>query len=716
MLSARGDFLTIINASKKYGRKEDNSNETDDENAGKDREEVVPADKYRYNGLSSKSSIRLLALQPGHRHDTIICQLKETTLDSSVNQYDALSYVWGAPGGELRSIQVNDGRLDIGSSLHCALQYLRYPDRQRVLWVDAICIDQSNTPERNTQVPIMREVYQNAASTVCFLGPTLKRTRALYAMLEELAQESLALEAENPTSDTVDDTLPAIINHLPVRPVETKLFDKYVGDSTIVDIAKCEWWHRAWTVQELMLSSNAIMMTGRYAITWQKFLAAVDRGLNTQIWGPIFLGFAMNPVVVPYISMRALESRYRHARPLESPARDLFTLLVNCRHRESTDPRDKIYAVLGLLRARYPEALRSESSDALDVEMDYSHDVDYVYRRICQELIRKMENLDVLGICPKTTRPLPSWATDWSITDRIGSPLMLDSLDRARTTHAAKHTKANTRFSDDGTRMIIGGYELTSVVALVELLPVPILNNTSDAEIPIDFTSMIPDFAAINSEKKYKVFKAIKIWVALIKFIFKVLFISFKLEWDLWAHDSRQLMSVFHTLFAWERFAREQPPTNPGGESDAVYWRTLCGGTYKGGSIEGTGALFNTWSDQLQPLRKFVLNHPYISEKYPFFGIVIYMRANWQGYSAFWPYIASSQRRRLGRAANGWLCLLPSETNVGDVLILAEGGRVPLIIRRGEGGITTFIGEAYVQGIMDGEAFDKGKCGEIEIH
>lgn len=101
-----------------------------------------------------------------------------------------------------------------------------------------------------------------------FLGLLSKKPRALYAMLEDLAQESMALEAKNPTTKALEDTLPAIINHLPVRPVETKPFDKYVGNSTIVDIAKCEWWHRAWTVQKLMLSSNTIIMTGRYAIAW----------------------------------------------------------------------------------------------------------------------------------------------------------------------------------------------------------------------------------------------------------------------------------------------------------------------------------------------------------------------------------------------------------------------------------------------------------------
>jgi hypothetical protein len=361
--------------------------------------------------------------------------------------------------------------------------------------------------------------------------------------------------------------------------------------------------------------------------------------------------------------------------------------------------------------------LKAGSSDALDVEMDYSHDVDYVYRKMSQELILKMQSLDVLGICPQTTRSLPSWVTDWSVTDRIGSSLMQDSLDRPRTTHAAKHTKVNALFSADGTIMFISGYELTSVAALVEPLPVTALKNTTDNDVSPDVFGPLPDLGALNpnTERGYSFSKALKLVKAIVKFLWHVLITTVKLQIDWFAHDLRQLMAVFHTLFAWERFAGAEPRTNPGGDPDAVYWQTLCGGTYKNGSIEETGLIFRTWSDLVQPLRKFTAKRPRIVEKYPLVGIAIYMRSTWHSYGEFWPYMACSQHRRLGRAANGWLCLLPKETNVGDVIVLAKGGRVPLVMRPGKDGRSTFVGEAYVHGIMDGEAFDEEKCVDIEI-
>jgi hypothetical protein len=143
---------------------------------------------------------------------------------------------------------------------------LRSVDQPRFLWVDAICIDQSSLLERDIQVPLMCEIYRNATSTVCFLGPENPSTRTLFNMLEKLAEEAKTIDA---VTLNATDTLPAFVNHLPVFPVKTRLFDEYVGDSTIVDIAQRTWWHRAWTVQEIMLSSNAIMMIGKYTITWQ---------------------------------------------------------------------------------------------------------------------------------------------------------------------------------------------------------------------------------------------------------------------------------------------------------------------------------------------------------------------------------------------------------------------------------------------------------------
>jgi hypothetical protein len=90
------------------------------------------------------------------------------------------------------------------------------------------------------------------------------------------------------------------------------------------------------------------------------------------------------------------------------------------------------------------------------------------------------------------------------------------------------------------------------------------------------------------------------------------------------------------------------------------------------------------------------------------------MYATWHTYGEFWPYITCAYERRIGRTENGWLCLLPRGARVGDVIVLVKGGRVPLLLRV-EGGRRAFVGEVYVEGIMNGEAFKDGSCEDFEI-
>ncbi|KAK5745532.1 hypothetical protein LTR17_001403 [Elasticomyces elasticus] len=84
--------------------------------------------------------------------------------------YEAISYVWGAPI-YLHSIGLNGhGVLRITESLHDALQRLRRPDSTRTLWADAICINQADMNERSAQVSMMDRVYQQAKSIPVWLG------------------------------------------------------------------------------------------------------------------------------------------------------------------------------------------------------------------------------------------------------------------------------------------------------------------------------------------------------------------------------------------------------------------------------------------------------------------------------------------------------------------------------------------------------------------
>lgn len=115
-------------------------------------------------------TIRSIELIPGDWTTGIQCRLYDTHLASS-GSYKALSYTWGNLNATLSVfILCNGQRLPIPSNLSTALRRLRQPDRPAILWVDALCINQSDDTERAHQVGIMRDIYENSCEMVIWLG------------------------------------------------------------------------------------------------------------------------------------------------------------------------------------------------------------------------------------------------------------------------------------------------------------------------------------------------------------------------------------------------------------------------------------------------------------------------------------------------------------------------------------------------------------------
>src|SRR5882724_7888649 len=101
-------------------------------------------------GNLPKGHIRLLHIEAGSDESPIIVKLVTTDLNLATS-YEGLSYTWGVV--ELTSTITCDGSLmPVTQNLYDALRYLRQPDRERIMWIDAICINQKNDLERTQQV------------------------------------------------------------------------------------------------------------------------------------------------------------------------------------------------------------------------------------------------------------------------------------------------------------------------------------------------------------------------------------------------------------------------------------------------------------------------------------------------------------------------------------------------------------------------------------
>jgi hypothetical protein len=120
----------------------------------------------------SSNSIRLVGLQPslneGDYDSEIVCRITHTTFGAKP-VYEALSYTWGDETIK-RNINLDGCVFAVSNNLHEALSHLRTSSAERILWIDAISINQTDTDEKNSQIRMMPFIYKRAESVVVWLG------------------------------------------------------------------------------------------------------------------------------------------------------------------------------------------------------------------------------------------------------------------------------------------------------------------------------------------------------------------------------------------------------------------------------------------------------------------------------------------------------------------------------------------------------------------
>ena len=150
----------------------------------------APAKDYPHEPLPSDGdTIRILKLGQGSGDDPLIGSLFTAALTEPV-PFDALSYAWGNPTKEF-TIICNDTVMGITANLHAALINLRYPDKERLIWTDALCINQEDLAEKGSQVSIMSKIYSAATRTVVWLGPEHESTKLAIDTLNSIATDCL---------------------------------------------------------------------------------------------------------------------------------------------------------------------------------------------------------------------------------------------------------------------------------------------------------------------------------------------------------------------------------------------------------------------------------------------------------------------------------------------------------------------------------------------
>ncbi|PMD32319.1 hypothetical protein L207DRAFT_499999 [Hyaloscypha variabilis F] len=218
--------------------------------------------KYYYTALNNSCySIRLLVLHPRVPGLDIRCTLFEVPL-AKAPAYEAISYTWG-DSSIREDIWVNSKRLNIPASAHKILSSRSSLWIPRLVWIDAICINQEDMEERNSQVILMKEVYSSAfVVSVCLqTSPAPENTNI---PLHETTEAFLAL-------DILGEIL---MLDLTSFSSDLDVFLLYAGKVrtprwlAFLEMVRNAWFERIWVVQEVALASSLRIFYGRSQIQW----------------------------------------------------------------------------------------------------------------------------------------------------------------------------------------------------------------------------------------------------------------------------------------------------------------------------------------------------------------------------------------------------------------------------------------------------------------
>jgi heterokaryon incompatibility protein (HET) len=394
---------------------------------------------------------------------------------SQAPPFDALSYTWGdpyspylkpqpdyRPDPEVPSIPTlcKEKILFIRPNLEGALQAISnlslFPrpfSRQKYIWIDAICIDQSNLLERERQVALMGELYQRAESVIAWLGPESVETCGSYTVVDRLSSVSVIPESLSEVSslqqtysgfkmkDIVDPEV--YKTKLGILPLQIEHWLAFISFLTR------PYFSRAWIVQEVTFAKSIVCVCGTLVFDWDKLAAAAwfliytgwDMCLHTTYFRNYILRETDPGVYAPVMReiLRPLHSVFylnkRRVSRSENNLAALGVVIIDHRSTSASDPRDKIYALIGIANRQKEPSLEHWRM----IQPSYRISVEQVYTSATRAICLYRKSLNFVLTCRehgyrRKIISLPSWVPDYSadavidsILKRGGSPSTYDA-------------------------------------------------------------------------------------------------------------------------------------------------------------------------------------------------------------------------------------------------------------------------------------------------
>lgn len=388
---------------------------------------MSPESKHR-RLPDNRNYFRLLELLPGSSvEESLVCRLRTEKISSSPS-YEAISYVWRKFDDERDHaiVQCEEGyTINITYNLQSVLKSIRAQGDSQLLWADAICIDQDDLEERTEQVQRMKDIFENAAKVIVWLGSNITfRAPDLFSFLDRVAK--LCPCPETYGVESSEDFQP---------------LDQYLKDAgdhdweMLRELHNCVLFKRIWVIQEFNLAAEGYLLAGHHRLRIFNFKTAmfwIRKRRPSSVkrfripWENldpfIYLRFVAGDTSRPPASITG-----------SSTSQHVYFVLRCVRNCSSTDPRDTIYGLLGH-SSLGPWARPIPGYTQVPVDYKSSHTK--LYFAVACRLMEESQPMFTLSLVEhdesiwKQENPdCPSWVPRWDL-DRCNYILADEYRDR----------------------------------------------------------------------------------------------------------------------------------------------------------------------------------------------------------------------------------------------------------------------------------------------
>ncbi|KAH6989738.1 heterokaryon incompatibility protein-domain-containing protein [Ilyonectria sp. MPI-CAGE-AT-0026] len=637
---------------------------------------------YKHTPITAPRTIRLMHVYPGSESDAVQISLITTALDAAPD-FESISYCWG-DAQDQHQLTCNGATLSITNSLFTGLVRFRHAHQPRVLWADAVCINQADPVEKNKQVMLMPHIYSQATHVLIWLGIA---DDPVYGYVAPTVADSIRQALELLPDFDPENAADRAAKSQAVRRDSHRLQQE--GKPNVLDhdwmplvaLLARPWFCRKWVVQEVSLARHAVVYVGdQVEIPWPELarLAFNMEGLGADE----FALSQLNKRSLEGGNSEQQESQERIASDDKNEVQrrkrkhlvDAIYVSVHCitainmiqvyrlsgtlldgviatMFFQCTDPRDYVYSLLSL------------GAVGPTVQPDYEASVSDVFRQFAIAMLLEGQSLKLLSLAPDRSlfsgpdsqriEGLPSWVPDLRL---VKTDVFISYTVRPQAFSAGGYAKPILSVSEDQRLLSCKGVVIDTVNAvsaslfemmLADMPELRFSSKTVSDPIPkrrkMRFARWLEGCYCVAFGSNYDVHElAARDVDATVRF-------SRTMMCDMDAMRNRLSPKMIGTFPRYMKWAIDRAANHDGKDSEIL--PSALATTY-----ESIGRLTTT--------TKFCVTK------------------------------------------NGRFGLLPPTSQPGDSICVLLGGEVPFVIRPTGSGTYNLVGECYIDGAMDGEALE----------